>query len=83
MTVKDIYKFTTQFKDFCAKHGGTDDTEKQLLRPISKANIFIFNMEWHTISKMNHLGHRTQQLLDEALLYFEDAFKQTYDFIIY
>lgn len=35
MTVKDIRKLTTQFKDFYAKHGGTDHTEKQLLRPIS------------------------------------------------
>lgn len=35
MTVKDIRKLTTQFKNSYAQHGGTDETEKQLLKPIS------------------------------------------------
>ncbi len=35
MSVKDIRSLTTQFRDSYAEHGGTDETEKQLIKPIS------------------------------------------------
>lgn len=35
LTIKDIRKLVTQFRHSYAEHGGTDETEKQLLKPIS------------------------------------------------
>ncbi|WP_419154926.1 hypothetical protein [Weissella minor] len=33
-TVKDIRKLVTQFRHSYADHGGTDETEKHLIKPI-------------------------------------------------